>query len=137
VQEIDVDVIGFLFFLGLTTLLGMFLLAIAYACPRFRGYFLLSFVALPSAFFLWVFIRTTLLNHACGPMFAYGPGGEQSLQYCAATWPKLALLPLWIFSTAIVWGITYLVQRWINRRCPFFSGKNCAVKRTRTAKLKA
>jgi hypothetical protein len=131
-----VDVIGFLFFLGLTALFGMILFAIAYACPRFRGYFLLTFVVLPSAFFLWAFIKTLFFNHACGPMFAYGPGGEQSLEYCAATWPKLAMLPLWILSTAIVWGATYLVQRWLNGRCAFFSGKNCAEKRSRMAKLK-
>lgn len=130
------DVIGFLFFLCLTALLGMILFAIAYACPRFRSYFLLSFLALPSAFFLWVFIREILLNHACGLMFGYGPGGEQSLQYCTANWPKVGMFPLWIFCTAIVWVATYLVQRWLNGRCSFFSGKICAEERSRMAKLK-
>jgi len=130
-----VDIIGFLFFLSLTALLGVILFAIAYACPRFRSYFLLSFVALPSAFFLWLFIRDILLNHACGPMFGYGSGGEQSLQYCTATWPKLALFPLWILSTAIVWVVTYLVQRWLNSICSFFSGRNCAEKSSQMAKL--
>jgi hypothetical protein len=131
-----VDVIGFLFFLGLTTLLGLFLFAIACACPRFRGYFLLSFAALPSAFFLWVFIRAFLLNHACGPLLAYGPDGEQSIHSCAATWPRLAEFPLWLFSTALVWWIVYLVQRWLNKRCSFFSGKNCTEKQSRTVKQK-
>ena len=130
------DVIGFLFFLSLTALLGVILFAVAYACPRFRSYFLLSFVALPSAFFLWVFIRDILLNHACGPMLGYGPGGEQSLQYCAATWPKLAMLPTWGLFTALVWVAAYFVQRWLNRRCSFFSGNNCAEKTSRMAKLK-
>jgi hypothetical protein len=110
------EVFGFLFFLCITILFGMLVYAVACIFPRFRRYSLLSFVVLPSAFFLWVSIKTILFNHACGPLLAMGPKGGQSLEYCAATWPQLAMFPLWVLSTAVVWYVTYRVQRWLNRK---------------------
>jgi hypothetical protein len=115
---------GFLFFLAGTLLLGILLFVVALILRPFRRYFLLSFLTLPSALFLLGFINTILLDNACGPGLAFGPGGEQSFQYCAAAWPDHAVYPLWLLSTAIVWGLIYLFQRWLNRRHPFFGGIN-------------
>jgi hypothetical protein len=114
---------GFLFFLAGTLLFGILLFVVALVFRRFRRYFLLSFLALPSAVFLLGFITTTLLDNACGPDLAYGPDGEQSFQYCAATWPDRAVYPLWLLSTAIVWLLTYLLERSLNGKYPFWGGQ--------------
>jgi hypothetical protein len=118
------EVFGILFFLCLTVLFGMLVYAIACFFPRFRRCSLLSFVAPPSAFFLWVFIKTILFNHACGPMLAFGPRGGQSFEYCIAMWPRFAFFPLWLLSTAVVWCVTFLVQCWLNRKCSLVTSEN-------------
>jgi len=115
---------GFLIFLAGTLLLGILVFVVALIFRPFRRYFLLSFLALPSALFLLGFINTVLLDNACGPGLAYGPDGEQSFQYCASTWPGHAVYSLWLASTAIVWGLVYLFQCWLNRNHPFFGGKD-------------
>jgi hypothetical protein len=81
-------------------------------------------VPLPSALFLLGFINTILLDNACGPSLAFGPDSEQSFQYCASTWPDHAVYSLWILSTATVWWLTYLVQRWLNKKVPFFGARS-------------
>jgi len=127
---------GLLFFLAGTTLLGVVLFVVAAIFPPFRRFSLLSFVALPSATFSLGFICTMLLDNACGPNVAMGPDGEQSFEYCASAWPSHAVYPLWIFSTSVVWGLTYLAQRWLNRRSKFFGGRNASEEPSKLTTLK-
>ena len=112
-----------------------FLLVFALIFRRFRRYLLLSFVALPSAIFLLGFIDTLLLDNACGPNVAMGPDGEQSFVYCASIWPEKSVIPLWILSTLCVWLLTYLLQRRLNMKHPFFGGKDLSAKGSETTTL--
>jgi hypothetical protein len=127
---------GFLIFLAGTLLLGVVLFVVALIIRPFRRYFLLSFLAIPSALFLLGFITTILLDDACGPNLAFGPDGEQSFQYCASTWPDRAVYPLWLFSTVVLWTLIYLLQRWLNRKHPFFGGKDLSEEPSKMTVLK-
>ena len=115
---------GFLVFLAGTFSYGILTLSIAFLVRPVRRFVLLAFIAPPSAIGLLGLVTTLLLDNACGPNLAMGPDGEQSFQYCASTWPNKAVYVLWIVSTALVWLAAYLLQRWLNKKHPFFGTKD-------------
>ena len=81
-------------------------------------------VAPVSAVGLLGFIITELLDNACGPNAARGPDGEQDFKFCASSWPSHAVYPVWGISLVIVICAASLLQRWLNKKHPFFGNEN-------------
>jgi hypothetical protein len=115
---------GFLLFLAACFFYGILVLCTSLLIRPVRRWMLPAFFFPTAAIGLLGLVTTLLLDNACGSTFAIGPDGEQDFQYCASTWPSKAVFPLWIASTALAWVGIYLVQRWLNRKRPFFGAKD-------------